>query len=213
MDYKEQLKINAENNFNNFREEELKNGNTEIFENAKKINIFTELHNYFTNNHSLEEKVCQFLCEDGERILDCLYERVLDSHSSVELWDDIGYVIEGYYEDNCYMKKLALNAKVNYDNFKTEMLKDKSPKEVYDNAFEIYVYREFHDYLTSEHLLDERVCERLCEEDCKILDVLFEGYRKSETASIDSWEGIEDLINTKYNDIYRSQESEDESVM
>ena len=99
MNYREQLSKNAEVNYIAFAEEELVKSKQEIFDNAYKIAFFSELHNYLTGSHELEDHICSFLCEDGESVIDLLYKEYLDNeHASIASWDDVYDFISLYNE-------------------------------------------------------------------------------------------------------------------
>lgn len=95
--FSKQLKKNADANYQLFFSDELQKSKEDIYNNALKISFFCELNNFLTGSNDLEEDLCQFLCEDGDHIIDSLYQEYLNwEYASFNSWDDINEFIKYY---------------------------------------------------------------------------------------------------------------------
>jgi len=199
MTYKSELAIYAQNNFDSFQQAELQKTAGEIFENAHQILAYTEMRFYFTNEHSLDESVCEFLCKSEDSILDNLYKEFLDLENSSFTWEDINHVVERYQEQHCPRKKLASFVATNDDRFRIEQLTNKTKEEIYADAYKINFYSAVSEFLTGCHSLGDDVCEYLCKDEANVLDLLYNKYIDSDYSSVNSWDDIYDFITDEYN--------------
>ena len=109
--------------------------------------------------------------------------------------DDVHGIIAEIELDS--KKQLSVNAEANYDRFALGEL-ESTKEEIFANSYKINFYSTMYDYFTGDNGLDKDTCQFLCKDNDMVLDNLYKDFLDSETASINSWEDIDDFIINEY---------------
>lgn len=100
--YREQLSANAEDEFQIFKGLTLLYSQEHIFDSAEEIYFYTQMREFFTGNHFLDEDTCAYLCGAGNNIIAILYKSYMHSMQSEPYSINTKADIEAFIEDYRY---------------------------------------------------------------------------------------------------------------
>lgn len=211
MDYRQQLRQNANTNYIRF-ENDLKSSTKEnIYDKAYQIYAYGLMNDFLAEADDFLSYECmEFLNSKTDMVIDFLWETLSQTLYSAESHSDLRQLVQDLYDESMeaqthspklsYKEQLSQNAEANYQRYEAQEF-TKSKEEIYHNSYEISVYGEFFDYLTGNNELEEHICKSLCAEGEDILDRLFSEFSTTPQASINSCDDVYDFI-SQYSKMY-----------